>query len=68
MAKNLPSKFSVATLNVHGWADAREDDNVERVANLIKVNDTFYLLARNLTLLFFRSTIPTSSVCRRRAG
>ena len=29
--------LTVATLNVHGWADARQADNVDRVAALVKV-------------------------------
>ena len=34
--------LTVATLNVHGWVDARQDDNVERVAALVKVNINEY--------------------------
>ena len=33
--------LTVATLNVHGWVDARQEDNIERVAALVKVRICF---------------------------
>ena len=31
------SGFSIATLNVHGWTDAKHCDNTDRVVALVKV-------------------------------
>ncbi len=32
------ASFSVATLNVHMWEDAKNEDNVQRIVQLVKVN------------------------------
>jgi hypothetical protein len=37
------SSFSVATLNVHMWEDAKNEDNVQRIVQLVKVYFKFVL-------------------------
>ena len=31
-------EFSIATFNVHMWSDAKFEDNLDRVTDVVKVN------------------------------